>query len=175
MCDRDGRAGFGCPLESGRRNFLVLLPGSVGIEFRRLGHISAVLEPDLERQSIVAGRDADFTAEEPQHVAIAQARARRERFAVDLYRIGAPERLHEGRTVQQVQQQDGASARSRQAQLAIGAGPYTQRQVGRIYATFTFDVANIEILETQIASSQRTTTGCKSISGATRNSSRTSR
>ena len=43
------------------------------------------------------------------------------------------------------------------------------------HATLTFDVTDIKMIETQIVSSQRTTTGCSSTSGATLNSSRTSR
>ena len=45
---------------------------------------------------------------------------------------------------------------------------------GRIYRPLAFDIAD-EYIQTQIGSSQRTTMGSMSISGATRNSSRTSR
>ena len=157
------------------RNCLVLTCRRCIRQFRRLGHVRAVLEFDLERQPAVDGLDDDSAAIELQFVIVVQPRARNQRLAVELHTRIPSERLHERCTVEQVQQHDGAATRAGQAQRAVAAGADAQRQLVRADTPFALDVPNGQMIETQIASSQRTTIGSMSISGATRNSRRTSR
>ena len=144
-------------------------------QFRRLGNVGAVLEPNVEGQLAAAGANGDATAVVLQLVAVNEPTACRERVAVKRQRLRATDRLHERRAVEQVDQCDGRTAGSRQANLAVAPGAYAQWQVGGAEATLTLDVPDNKLIETQIASSQRTMIGCMSISGATRNSSLTSR
>ena len=172
---RHRRMGCGRALECRGRNVLVLAGRRVVGQLRGLGHISAVLEPNLEDQPILAGPNDDVAAVEQQLVLVLQAAAGGERLAIELHAGIATDGLHERHAVEEVEQHDRAAAGAGQAQRAIAAGPDAQRQLVGTDAPLSLDVPDKQMVETQIASSQRTTMGRMSISGPTWNSSRTSR
>ena len=169
------RAGFGRTPER-RRHDRLFARRLFGVQkLWRTSDVRAVLEAYVQRQLAAGDRNLDATAEEGQRVAVVESAAGDERLAVERDAAVAADRLRERRAVEQIDQHYRAAARARQTDIAVAARPETQRQGARGDATLAFYVADNQMVKAQIGSSLRTTTGCMSSSGATRNSTRTSR
>ena len=108
-------------------------------------------------------------------VAVAKPLARSERLSVPRDRDVTADRLHERLTVKNVQQDNRAAAGTRQPDTAVRPGADPQGERIGIQPALALNVPDGQVIETQISSSQRTTIGTCSISGATLNSIRTSR
>ena len=172
---RGDGAGFGGAPEC-RRRYRLLGRDRVGIRLLgRLRDVGTVLELHSQFEALVGTQNADSAAVKLDLVAVGEAPACGQGIAVDRDRIVAAHGLHERLTVQQVEQDDGSTTGPGQADRAIAARADAQRQLPGIDSTFALYIPDKKMVETQIRSSQRTTTGCMSISGATRNSRRTSR
>jgi hypothetical protein len=167
---------FGSTLKCRRRDRL-LTGLRAGIwQIRWLGYIGAVFKANLKSQAIIRIRNSDPAAEELNFIAIGQAPTGVQWLAVDLHRAIATNRLHERRAVEHIQQHVWSAARSGKPNSTITASTNPQWQTFCRYASFAVNISdNNIVISAQIASSQRTTTGPDSVSGATRNSSRTSR
>ena len=134
------RGRFGRAPERGRRNGLFGRLVARGIRFGRPGDVSAVFEPNLQRQLRVVEVHANAAAEVTELVPVMQPAACGQRLAVDRHRVVAPYRLHEGNVVEDVEHHHGRGPGSGQTQLAVAACADANRQALRVYPPFAFDV-----------------------------------
>ena len=156
------------------RNRLIFFDSSSG-QFGGLRDICAVFKMDIKHQSVIGRRYRYATAKKFELIRIDETAAGEQRFAINLHRRIASYRLHKRRAIKKVDQYNRTAARSWQAETAIAAGSDAQWQATSVNSPFAFNVLDNQMIETQIASSQRITTGLGSSSGPTINSSRTSR
>ena len=143
--------------------------------FGRLRNVCTVFEMHVECEPVLGRRNLNATAEEFEFILISKSSARPERLTVDLHRFVLPEWLNKWGAIEQVEQHHRPTAGSWQPQRTIAARSDAKRQVNCVNAPLAFNVSYKKMVETQIVSSQRTTTGPDSSSGDTRNSRRTSR